>query len=348
MRSKSRVALGATTLGVVLALVGGCTTSSGPKSVSDSSSASVAASGGGTPQAAGGTYYWISQDSTLPLFVNNDLKALQKAATRLGVTAKVAGPTGINLSQFIATISQVCAQHPKGVIVVGWDPSENEPVNKCIAEGVPVVTDDADLPDSKRLAFVGTDWTQIGVAQAKAMIAATGGHGEIATTSIINADNMKQARAGFEATIAGTGLKIVAQSDDGGDRAKAATATSNLLAAHPNLVGIAGFDAESGPGIVQALKEAGKTGKVHVTAMEASESSFFKDVQDGSVDAVLVQKRELFTYYALTLLVNYNTSGIGVYGLPINIASNIPESIDTGLLVVDKSNVDSLISKIGA
>jgi len=322
-------------------MAAGCTSSKTPAAASTSSSSNAQQSG------AGGTYYWISQDSTLPLFVKNDLKALTAAAAQFGVSAKVAGPTGINLSQFIATINQVCAQHPAGVIVVGWDPALAVPVDKCMAEGVPTVTDDADLPTSKRLAFVGTNWFQIGVAQAKAMIAATGGQGEIATTSIINADNMKQARQGFQDTIAGTGLKVVAQQDDGGDRAKAATVTSSLLAAHPNLAGIAGFDAESGPGIVQALKEAGKTGKVKVTAMEASETSFFKTVQNGSVDAIVVQKRELFTYYALQLLVDYNTAKIGVYGLDKTVASIIPQNIDTGLLVVDKSNVGSLIAKIG-
>lgn len=338
MRLRLRYTLAATTL-LTLAASAGCTSTS----TSTSTSAQPA---GGT--AVGGTYYWISQDSTLPLFVKNDLKALKEAAAQFGVTAKVAGPTGINLSQFIATINQVCAQHPAGVIVVGWDPSLNEPVNQCIAQGVPTVTDDADLPNSKRIAFVGTDWYQIGVAQAKAMIAATGGQGEVATTSIINADNMKQARDGFKATIAGTGLTDVADQDDGGDRSKAATATSNLLAAHPNLVGIAGFDAESGPGIVTALKEAGKTGKIKVTAMEASETSFFKDIQDGSVNAIIVQKRELFTYYALQLLVNYNNSKIGVYGLDKKAASNIPENVDTGLLIVDKSNVNGVLAHLGS
>lgn len=329
------------TLAAILALaVAGC----GERGSKNTSNASTGG-GGEVPVGSNETYYWISQDSTLPLFVNNDLVALKQAAKQLGVKAQVEGPTGINLSQFISTITEVCARHPNGVIVVGWDPSEAAAVNQCIKEGVPTVTDDADLPSSNRLAFVGTDWYDIGVAQAKAMIQATGGKGEIATTSIINADNMRRARQGFMATIAHTGLKVVADEDDGGDRSKAAAKVHDLLAAYPNLAGIVGFDAESGPGISQALKEAGKTGKVKVTTMEA-DPSYFKNIQTGAVNAIIVQKRELFTYYALKLLVDYNHNGLKVNGLGKEFVSPIPVDVNTGLLTVDKSNVGPTIAAL--
>jgi ABC-type sugar transport system substrate-binding protein len=297
--------------------------------------------------AASNTYYWISQDSTLPLFVQNDHVGLKPVVKRLGVNMKLAGPTNINLQQFIATINQVCAQHPAGVIVVGWDPSLTAPVNQCVESGVPVVTDDADLPDSKRLAFVGTDWHDIGVAQATALIAATGGKGDVATTSIINADNMRLARQGFNSTIAAKapGMRIVANEDDGGDRSKAASVVANILAANPNLAGIAGFDAESGPGIVRALTEAGKIGQVKVTSMEA-EPAFFNEVKNGHVAAVIVQKRELFIAYALQLLYDYNNLGLGVEGLPKSAVAPIPAVINTGLAVVTKDNVSTI--KVGS
>lgn len=288
-------------------------------------------------------YYWVSQNSTLPLFVQNDYKGLALAAKQLGVTVKKAGPTNINLPGFISTIEQVCAMHPAGVTVVGWDPSETAAVNQCIAEGVPTVTDDADLPDSKRLAFIGTNWYNIGAAQAKAMLQATGGHGQVAVLSIINADNMKQAVQGFKDTLKGTGLQIVASEDDGGDASKAAQQTASLLAAYPHLAGIAGMDSESGAGIVQALKEANKVGQVKVTAMEQT-PAFFKTVQDGSVSAIIVQKRELFTYYAIKFLYDYNHNGLTVDGLKPPIASTIPQNIDTGLLVVTKDNVNQLLA----
>jgi ABC-type sugar transport system substrate-binding protein len=302
-------------------------------------------SGGEVPAGSNENYYWISQDTTLPLFVKNDLVALKLVGKQLGVNVHVAGPTGINLSQLISTINQVCAQHPAGVDVVGWDPSEDAAVNQCMQEGVPVVTDDADLPNSKRLAFVGTDWNEIGVAEANAIIRATGGQGEIATTSIYNAPNMRAARAGFMATIAGTGLKVVANENDNGLETDAAMVTHNLLAAHPNLVAIAGFDAESGSGISTALREAGKTARVKVVTVEQT-PAYFKNLQTGAVSAIVIQKRELFTYYGIKLLVDYNHSGLTVDGLGTKYASPIPENLNTGLVTVTKSTPSAVIAAL--
>jgi len=290
------------------------------------------------------TYYWISQNSTLPLFVANDYPGWKSAAQELGVKAQMVGPTTIDLAAFIATIDQVCAQHPAGVSVVGWDPSLSASVDKCIAAGVPTVTDDADLPNSKRLAFIGTDWHEIGVAQAKAMIAAAK-PGKVATLSIIAADNMNSARQGFVDTLKGTGFTIVANEDDGGSAETAASKTASLLAAYPDLVGIAGFDSESGAGIVRALTEGGKVGKIAVTAMEQT-PEFFQTIKDGSVDAIIIQKRALFTYYALKTLYDYNHNGQKILGLDVKTASPVPFNIDTGLLVATSKNIDEVLAAV--
>jgi ABC-type sugar transport system substrate-binding protein len=291
------------------------------------------------------TYYWISQNSTLPLFVANDHPALQKAADQLGVKVEIVGPTNIDLPAFISTINQTCARKPAGVMIVGWDPSLTQPTNQCMEQGVPTVTVDADLPESERMTFVGTDWYNIGVAQAQAMIEATGGEGKVATLSIINADNMKQARQGFQDTLRGTDIEIVAEEDDGGDASQAAQKTAALLSANSDLAGIGGFDSESGAGIVRALEEANKVGDVKVTAMEQS-PEFFNTVKDGSVDAIIIQKRALFTYYGLKTLFDYNHSGVSILGLPKEEAPPIPQDIDTGLVVATKDNIDSILEAV--
>lgn len=297
------------------------------------------------PEDADETYYWISQNATLPLFVRSDYVGMQRAAEELGVRIRVAGPTTIDLPAFIATIDQVCAQRPAGVSVVGWDPSLSASVDNCIAQGVPTVVDDADLPNSKRLAFIGTDWYQIGVSQAQAMLEATGGSGKVATLSIINADNMKAAVQGFTDTLEGSGLELVANEDDGGDAAKAASVTASLLAAHPDMAGIAGFDSESGAGIVRALEEAGRISEVKVTAMEQT-PEFFNTVKEGSVAAIIVQKRELFTYYAFKMLYDFNHNGLTVNGLTGFEGSPVPRNLDTGLLVVTQDNVDAVLAAL--
>lgn len=302
------------------------------------------------PTDATETYYWVSNMSNLPLFVAYDYKGLEAAANELGVKVRVAGPTAFDIAAFIAAVDQVCAQRPDGVAVVGWDPSLTEPVNTCNAAGVPTVTDDADLPDSARLSFIGTDWSSIGVAQARALIENRPDGGKVAMLSIINASNMIAARTAFSQyleTNAPGQFQIVADEDDAADSAQAASKTASLLSAHPDLVAIAGFDAESGAGIVRALQEAGKQpGEITVTAMEQS-VDFYNTVKDGYVQAIIVQNRELFTYYAIKMLYDFRHNGLKTVGLSAEEGgSPIPPRVDTGLLVVNADNVDKILAAL--
>src|SRR3954454_10356787 len=155
------------------------------------------------PADAKETYYWVSNKANLPLFVQYDYVGMKKVADELKVKVRVAGPTDFDIPGFIAAVEQVCAQKPAGVSVVGgWDPSLTEAVNKCIEMGVPTVVDDGDLPASKRLSYIGTNWSSIGAAQAHKMMEKLPGGGKLATLSIINADNMREGVKGFTDYIA--------------------------------------------------------------------------------------------------------------------------------------------------
>lgn len=303
------------------------------------------------PSDAKEIYYWVSNKANLPLFVTYDYVGMKKIAEELGVQVRVAGPTDFDLPGFIAAVDQVCAQKPAGVSVVGgWDPSLTESVKKCIEAGVPTVVDDGDLPDSGRLSYIGTNWTSIGAEQAKAMMKALPNGGKIATMSIINANNMREGVKGFTDYLNANGggkYQLVANEDDNGDSAKAAEVTAALLAAHPDIAGIAGFDSESGAGIVRALQEAGKKpGDVKVTAMEQT-PDFFKTAADGWVEGIVVQNRELFIYYAIKLLHDYNHNGLKTSGLTAAEGGvAIPPSVDTGVLLVTKDNADKVIAAL--
>lgn len=304
------------------------------------------------PADAKETYYWVSNKANLPLFVQYDYVGMKKIAEELGVKVVVAGPTDFDLPGFIAAVDQVCAQKPNGVSVVGgWDPSLTESVKKCMEQGVPTVVDDGDLPDSGRIAYIGTNWTQVGVAQAKKMMEVLPKGGKLAMMSIINAGNMREAVAGFKAYIEANGngkYNIVSNEDDGGDAQKAAQVTAAVLAANPDIAGIAGFDSESGAGIVTALREAGKNpGDIKVTAMEQT-PDFFKTAKQGWVDGIVVQNRELFIYYAVKILHDYNHNGLRSAGLTAADGGRpVPDTLDTGVLLVTKDNVDKVTQALG-
>jgi ABC-type sugar transport system substrate-binding protein len=292
-------------------------------------------------------YVWISQYSNLPLFVERVYPGLDAFARDFGVKVRKAGPTTVDLAAYIATVEQECARGPAGIIVVGgWDPALTEPVNKCIDMKVPVVVTDGDLFQSKRLAYVGTDWYQLGVRMAETQIAEHQARGltagKIGVISPIQNENMQRSRQAIRDTLEGTGIEVVAEEDNDSQADIAAQKTAALLAAYPDLTGMVGLDSEAGPGIVTALDEAGRTGELVVTVNEAGRE-FLNNIKDGKVQLITMEKYDLMNYIALFLLYTWNNDAIRTAGVDPWVSNWMPRSIDSGLLLVTSENVDEVM-----
>jgi len=325
----------------------------------------LAACGGATPapQQAGGEvahvgkiggsdradqeYVWISQFSTLPLFVERVYPGLDAFARDFGVTVRKAGPTTVDLAAYIATVEQECARGPAGIIVVGgWDPALTEPVNKCIDMKVPVVVTDGDLFQSKRLSYAGTDWYLLGVRMAEAQIAEHQKRGltsgKIGVISPIQNENMQRSRQAIRDTLAGTGIEVVAEEDNDSQADIAAQKTAALLAAYPDLTGMVGLDSEAGPGIITALDEAGKSGQLVVTVNEAGRE-FLNNLKEGKAVLITMENYDIMNYLALFLLYTWHNDAIRTAGLDPWLGNWMPRSVDSGLVLVTADNVDSVI-----
>jgi ribose transport system substrate-binding protein len=287
-------------------------------------------------------YVWVSADANLPLFVAHDHPALRQAGRELGVKVTIAGPNTADVPGMIAALEQVIARKPTGLLVVGWDPSALiTPINRAIAAGIPVICDDADVPRSDRLAFVGTDWFSLGVAQATAMVKALKGKkGKVSLQGLIAQYIDQQAFSGFKSVAEPAGLTVLQPQDDKGDEATATSVASSIIQATPGLVGMAGFDSQSGAAIGLAVKEAGKAGKIVVTCVDA-ELQQLQLVKAGVITAAIGQKRELFTYqgvYTLhqivhnTLKFTSDDKRAGIVPIPIN--------YNTGTYTATLDNVD--------
>ncbi len=276
------------------------------------------------------------------MFVGHDYPALQQIGKELGVKVTIAGPQTVDIPGLVAAVEQTAARKPTGMMVVGWDPSALIPaINKAIEAGIPVITVDADVPDSKRLAFIGSDWTDIGRRQAQAMLASFDGKkGKVGMQGLIEQSIDQQAIAGFREMMEKAGITVLDAQQEKRNQAEAAKVAAALIQAHPDLIGIAGFDSESGPGIGQAVKEAGKVGQIFGTTVSGGEQSW-KLIKQGALGASVEQKRELFTYQGVKALrdVVHNTlkftaddAKAGVVPIPINYS--------TGTFVITKENVD--------
>jgi ribose transport system substrate-binding protein len=293
-------------------------------------------------------YVWISANANLPLFVAHDHPALFQIGHELGVKVTIAGPDTIDIPGLVATFEQTAARRPAGIMVVGWDPSALVPsINSAIVDGIPVVCVDADVPASKRLSFIGTDWREIGVREAQAMLKALNRRkGRVAMLGLIEQSIDQQAFAGFQAVASAAGLIVMEPQQDKGNQGEAAKVASALIQAHPDLVGMAGFDSESGAGIGQAIRESGRTGQVLGTCVD-SEPQQLRFIKEGVLAASVGQKRALFTYQGVKALydVVHNTLSFTPDDRKAGI-SPIPVYYNTGTFVVDRSNVDVLLAAV--
>lgn len=310
--------------------------------------------GRGGPARGGGSagdeeYVWISANAHLPLFVAHDHPALEIAGRELGVRVTIAGPDAVDIPGLVAAVEQTAARRPTGMMVVGWDPSALIPaINKAVESGVPVVCVDADVPASKRFAFIGTDWYDLGVRQGEAMVRALAGRrGNVALLGLIEQHIDQQAFAGFRSVAEKAGLTVLEPQQDKGNQAEAARVAAALLQAHPDLVGMAGFDSESGPGMGQAIKEAGKGGKLVATCVEA-EAQHLRLVKEGVLTACVGQKRELFTYMGVKALYDavHSPLQFGAGGAATDVVP-IPVNYNTGTYTVTRDNVDSFLRPRG-
>jgi ABC-type sugar transport system substrate-binding protein len=294
-------------------------------------------------------YVWVSANAHLPLFVAHDHPALFQVGKDLGVRVTIAGPDTVDIPGLVAAVEQTAARRPSGMMVVGWDPSALVPaINGAVEAGVPVVCVDADVPGSKRLAFVGTDWYELGTRQGEAMVRALRGRrGKVAMLGLIEQSIDQQAFAGFRAVAERAGLTVLEPQQDKGNQAEAARVAGALLQAHADLVGMAGFDSESGPGMGQAIREAGKAGRLVATCVEAEEQHL-RLLRDGVLTACVGQKRQLFTYYGVRALYDFNHATVqrtaddrraGITPIPVN--------YNTGTFTVTRDNVDLFLAPKG-
>jgi ABC-type sugar transport system substrate-binding protein len=75
---------------------------------------------------------------------------------------------------------------------------------------------------------------------------------------------------------------------------------------------------------------------------------FFKTAKEGYVQGITVQNRELFIYYAVKMLHDFNTNGLRTVGLGgADGGRPIPDSLDTGVLMVTADNVDKVLTALG-
>jgi ribose transport system substrate-binding protein len=291
-------------------------------------------------------YIMVTTIVNYPMYVNHDQAAFKRWGQQMGVKTSILGPAEWDVSAQIAAIEQVIGSRPAGLLINGTDPSIATAINKAVEAGIPTVVYDSDIPNSKRHAFLGTNWYEIGRIQGETMAKLINGRGKVAYMGILGLTNMEDGFRGMlDVFKKYPGIQVVGRYDDKANVEEAARITSDVLSAHPDIAGICGFDSNSGPGIGLAIKEAGKTGRVKVTTVDW-EPEHLRLVQEGVIDLLVGQKRELFTWYGAQFLFDmvHSTNTLSANDRQAGI-TNIPESVNTGLLIISKENIAQFVSQ---
>lgn len=289
-------------------------------------------------------YVMITTAITMPMYVNHDQATFKKWGKERNVKTSILGPAEWDVTAQINTIEEVIASKPTGLLINGTDPAIALAINKAVEAGIPVVVYDSDIANSKRDCFLGTNWYEIGRMQGEEMIKLTGGKGKIAYMGILGLANMEDGFRGLlDVLKKHPGIEVVGKYDDKANVEEAAKITADLIAAHPDIAGICGFDSNSGPGIALSVKEAGKAGKIKITTVDW-EPEHLQLVKEGVIQLLAGQKRELFVWYGAQFLYDkvHKTNTLSNNDLKAGI-TNIPHAVNTGLIRITKDNIDEFL-----
>lgn len=283
-------------------------------------------------------YIEVSALGNLDYFYDHKM-GMQMVGKELGVRTEYVGPAEYDINAMVAAFEQAIAKKPQGIVVVGFEPSLNSIVDKAVGMGIPIVTVDADLPGSKRLAFVGTGNFNAGVVGGTKLAALIGGKGKVAIMTRPGQSNLEERIAGYKSALAKyKDIEIVQVADTQSDPVVAAQAAAALLQKFPDLAGFGCVEAAGGSGAATAVREAKKAGKVKIVSMDRG-NEILDAIKEGVISASVAQQTALMPYYATQILYNLynsqvaitsNNKAAGVLGIPV--------TIDTGAITIDSSN----------
>lgn len=218
-----------------------------------------------------------------------------------------------------------------GVSISAVDPKNSADILNKVAEQAVLFTTDSDAPDTKRVLYIGTDNVDAGV-QAGGLIkkALPDGGKVMLFVGTMGAANARERVEGIRKALEGSKVEIVDVRTDEVDFARAKRNVEDTLTKYPDIDGLVGLWSYNTPQIVEAVRAAGKQGAVKVIGFDEDPVTL-RGIQDGIVEATVVQQPYEFGYQSMKLLAKY------IEGDKSFIPSNQLMIIPTK--VIDPSNV---------
>lgn len=213
---------------------------------------------------------------------------------------------------------------------------------RVAAKGKPIVNIDSPVEASaaksagaKISTYIGTDNVAAGKLAGEHMVSLLPNGGKVALIGGIAGDVTSGARlTGFQNGTAGK-LTVVQTVAADWDRQQALTAATNVMRAYPDLAGFFSANDDMGLGIVRALANAGKTGKIKVISVDGNKDAL-ESVKAGELSATVAQYP-----YAIGLMgVEACAAAVKKKSLPANVKAPVqlvtPANADKALATTPK------------
>jgi ribose transport system substrate-binding protein len=270
----------------------------------------------------------------------NVQKGAQAAAKDLpNATVTFQGPASESaIADEVNMVVNAVNRGVSGIVLAASDPDALVPAIKQAWEAhIPVVLIDSTVsPDGAAYyqSFLSTDNTKAGELCAQRMIEKVGKTGKIAIMSYVPGAGSEIGRVGgFTNYIKQhSNLTIVGPFYSQSQMANALNQTTDVLSANPDLKGIYGANEPTAVGMARGIAQAGKAGKLVAIGFDGNED-LQNFVKDGTLDSIVVQSSYKMGLDSVTSVAK------------VIARTQVPKTIDTGVLLIDKSNIDSTEAK---
>ncbi|SPF34349.1 Monosaccharide ABC transporter substrate-binding protein, CUT2 family [Candidatus Sulfotelmatobacter kueseliae] len=299
----------------------------------------------GSAHDSGEFYVLVSANLRIPYWKTAGA-GFSAAAAQMKVHSDLKGPQTFDPKAERDALDQAVQKKVTGILLDVTDAVLlKDGIDKAIAAGIPVITIDSDAPASKRLFFIGTNNYQAGLMGGQRLAQELKGKGNVVVFTNPDQPNMQDRLTGYKAALARTpDIKITRVVDIQGDPRIAFDTTNQIIGKERDKVdAFVCLEAQSGKDVAGVLNSFHVTGKV-VMAMDTDRETL-DWIQKGGIAATIAQKPYTMAFVGLEMLDNLYHQKPATLDRDWSKDSlaPIPDFVDTGSALIDKSNVEAFI-----
>jgi ribose transport system substrate-binding protein len=332
MKSKRLITLSLSML-MTAGLLAGCGSKASVSSESTSSAASTSSTSTDKPATKERIYIPVISKGFQHQFWQAVKLGAEKAAKQYDVDITFEGPeTEAQVDKQVEMLQTALDKKPKAICLAALDSKALIPLlEKAKAAGIPVIGFDSGVDSTIPVTTCATDNVKAAALEADKMAELIGGKGEVACiihdqTSRTGVDRrdgfLNQMKAKYP------DIKVVDVQYGAGDQLKSTDLAKAIIQAHPNLKGFFGANEGSIIGVLNAVKESNKVGKIVVMGYDSGKQQL-DAIRSGAEAGAITQ----------------DPIGIGFKSVEAAVKAirgeAVDKSIDTGFKWYDKTNIDA-------